>query len=123
LLQIWVFPKYRNVEPRYQQITLDTTDRHNKLQQILSPFADDAGVWIHQDAWFHMGNFDKGITLDYNRKKEGNGLYVFVIKGSVKVDGQELEQRDGLGITDFDKVTFEAIADAEVLLMEVPMVQ
>ena len=120
-MQIWVFPKTRNVKPRYQQITLDTTDRHNKLQQILSPNADESGVWIHQDAWFHMGNLDKGIIIDYNRKKEDNGLYVFVIKGSVKVDGQELEQRDGLGITDFDKVTFEAISDAEILLMEVPM--
>ena len=123
LLQIWVFPKYRNVEPRYQQITLDTTDRHNKLQQILSPNADDAGVWIHQDAWFHMGNLDQGVTLDYSRKLEGNGLYVFVIKGSVKVDGQDLSQRDGLGITDFEKVTFEATSEAEILLMEVPMFQ
>jgi redox-sensitive bicupin YhaK (pirin superfamily) len=118
-----LFPKVRNVAPRYQQITLDTSDRHNKLQQILSPNADDAGVWIYQDAWFHMGNLDKGTTIDYNRKKVGNGLYVFVIKGSVKVDGQELEQRDGLGITDFDKVSFEATSDTEVLLMEVPMKQ
>jgi quercetin 2,3-dioxygenase len=123
LFQIWLFPKVRNVAPRYQQITLDTSDRHNKLQQILSPNADDAGVWIYQDAWFHMGNLDKGTTIDYNRKKVGNGLYVFVIKGSVKVDGQELEQRDGLGITDFDKVSFEATSDTEVLLMEVPMEQ
>jgi redox-sensitive bicupin YhaK (pirin superfamily) len=122
LLQIWVFPKYRNVEPRYQQITLDTSDRHNNLQQILSPNADDTGVWIHQDAWFHMGNLDKGTSIVYNRKKEGNGLYVFVIKGSIKVDGQELEQRDGLGITNFNKVTFEATEDNEILLMEVPMV-
>jgi redox-sensitive bicupin YhaK (pirin superfamily) len=122
LLQIWVFPKYRNVTPRYQQITLDTTDRHNKFQQILSPVADDAGVWIHQDAWFHMGNLDQGTVLDYTIKKEGNGLYVFVIKGSVKVDEQELALRDGLGITDFESVRFEATSDAEVLLMEVPMV-
>ena len=70
-----------------------------------------------------MGNLDQGTTLDYDRKKEGNGLYVFVIKGSVKVDGQELGERDGLGITDFDKVTFEATTDAEILLMEVPMIQ
>ena len=70
-----------------------------------------------------MGNLDKGVTIDYNRKKEGNGLYVFVIKGSVKVDGQDLGERDGLGITDFEKVTFEATADAEILLMEVPMIQ
>jgi redox-sensitive bicupin YhaK (pirin superfamily) len=121
LLQIWIFPKIKNVEPRYQQITLDTSDRHNNLQQILSPNADDAGVWIHQDAWFHMGNLDKGTSIVYNRKKEGNGLYVFVIKGSLKVDGQGLEQRDGLGITNFEKVIFEATEDNEILLMEVPM--
>ena len=69
-----------------------------------------------------MGNLDKGTSIVYNRKKEGNGLYVFVIKGSVKVDGQQLEERDGLGITDFDKVNFEATEDNEILLMEVPMV-
>lgn len=122
LLQIWIFPKIRNVVPRYQQITLELKDRYNKLQQVLSPNQDDSGVWIHQDAWFHMGNLDKGTSIDYNRKKEGNGLYVFVIKGSVKVDGQQLEERDGLGITDFDKVTFEATEENEILLMEVFMV-
>ena len=121
LLQIWVFPKERNVEPRYEQITLDTSDRHNQFQQILSPNSNDDGVWIHQDAWFHMGNLDAGTTVRYNRKLDGNGLYIFVIKGSVKIDGQQLEQRDGLGITDFNEVTFEATSDAELLLMEVPM--
>ena len=70
-----------------------------------------------------MGNLDQGVTLEYNRKKEGNGLYVFVIKGSVKVDGQDLDQRDGLGITDFSNVKFEATSEAEILLMEVPMFQ
>jgi redox-sensitive bicupin YhaK (pirin superfamily) len=121
LLQIWIFPKERNVVPRYQQITLETSDRHNQFQQILSPNSDDDGVWIHQDAWFHMGNLDAGTTVKYERKLDGNGLYVFVIKGNVKVDGQLLEQRDGLGITDFNEVTFEASSDAELLLMEVPM--
>ncbi len=121
LLQIWVFPKVRNVVPRYQQITLDVADRHNTFQQILSPNEGEEGVWIHQDAWFHMGNLDKGISQTYHRKKEGNGLYVFVIKGEVLVDGQALKQRDGMGITDFDNLLFEATSDAELLLMEVPM--
>lgn len=123
LLQIWVFPKHRNVAPRYEQISLNVADRHNQFQQILSPNADDAGVWIHQDAWFHMSNMEAGTTLNYERKLEGNGLYVFVIKGNVTVDGQALEQRDGMGFTDFEKVTFEATSDAEILLMEVPMHQ
>ena len=55
-LQIWVFPNKKNVTPRYDQITLNLADRHNKLQQILSPNAGDAGVWIHQNAWFHLVN-------------------------------------------------------------------
>ena len=79
LLQIWVFPKVRNVTPRYQQITLKPEDRKNKLQQILSPNADDDGVWIHQDAWFYMGKFDKKMTLDYTIKKEGNGEYSNIV--------------------------------------------
>ena len=120
-LQIWVIPNQMNVTPRYDQITIDQEKSKNTLQQILSPNKEDAGVWIHQDAWFHMGNLDKGISIDYHRKKENNGLYIFVIKGNIKVDNQELEQRDGLGITDFDKVTFEATSDTEILLMEVPM--
>ncbi|MDI1305583.1 MAG: pirin family protein, partial [bacterium] len=78
-LQIWVFPNKRNVEPRYQQISLNTEDRKNKLQQILSPNADDSGVWIHQDAWFHLGKFDKDVSVNYDLKKEGNGVYAFIL--------------------------------------------
>ena len=121
LLQIWVFPKVRNVEPRYQQITLNPEDRKNKLQQILSPNPEDEGVWIHQDAWFHLGTFDKEFTATYQLKKEGNGLYIFVLKGNIIVDGQELETRDGFGIWDFNSLEIEATSDAEILLMEIPM--
>jgi len=121
LLQIWVFPKVRNVEPRYQQITLNPEDRKNKLQQILSPNPEDEGVWIHQDAWFHLGTFDKEVTATYQLKKEGNGLYVFVLKGNIIVDGQELETRDGFGIWDFNSLEIEVTSDAEILLMEIPM--
>jgi hypothetical protein len=121
-LQIWVFPNKKNVTPRYDQITLDQKDRHNKFQQILSPNADDEGVWIHQDAWFHLGRFDKGIKSDYKIKRKGNGVYVFVIKGDVTVDGQALNERDGYGVWDTDKITVTADSqDAEVLLMDVPM--
>ena len=123
LFQIWVFPKYRNVEPRYQQITLDTTEQKNNFAQILSPNPDDAGVWIHQDAWFHLADFEAGFEKTYELKKEGNGLYVFVISGTINVDGQKLETRDGLGITDFKTLDFKATTDAKFLLMEIPMKQ
>jgi redox-sensitive bicupin YhaK (pirin superfamily) len=120
-LQIWVIPREKGVKPRYDQITLNLADRHNKFQQVLSPKPDDAGVWIHQDAWFSLGKFDKGVKAEYELKKTGNGVYVFVLSGTVSVNGQELQNRDGAGITGLDKISVEATSDAEVLLMEVPM--
>lgn len=121
-LQIWVFPNKRNVTPRYGQITLNQAERHNNLQQILSPSADDAGTWIHQDAWFHLGTFDKDFSTSYSLKKKGNGIYAFIIKGDVTLGGISLNERDGLGIWDTNTITLQANSqDAEVLLMEVPM--
>ncbi len=122
LFQIWLFPKVRNVEPRYQQITLDVTEQKNNFAQVLSPNADDAGVWIHQDAWFYLSDFDKDFSKTYELKKEGNGMYVFVISGTITVNGQELETRDGLGITDFKSLEFKASTEAKFLLMEIPMI-
>ena len=121
-LQIWVFPNKRNVTPRYDQLTLNLADRQNKLQQILSPNVEDAGVWIHQDAWFHLGTFDQGISTKYSLKKPGNGIYAFVIKGSFTIDQQQLNRRDGLGIWDTSSIELKATSpDSEILLMEVPM--
>ncbi|GAB1463237.1 pirin family protein [Pedobacter sp.] len=119
-LQIWVFPNKRNVEPRYDQISIDATTR-NEFVQILSPNATDAGVWIYQDAWFNMARFDAETTKTYNLHKEGNGTYIFVLKGSIKIDGQEADTRDGFGIWDTDKFEITASTDVEFLIMEVPM--
>jgi quercetin 2,3-dioxygenase len=120
-LQVWVFPNKKNVVPRYDQVTLNTGDRYNKLQQVLSPDATDEGVWIHQDAWFHMGNLDKDISIQYALKKEGNGVYAFILKGDVSINGQQLNTRDGYGLWDTKAVNIIANSDAELLLMEVPM--
>lgn len=120
-LQIWVFPNKKSVKPRYDQITLKLNDRKNKFQQILSPNTDDDGVWIHQNAWFHLADFDKGTSKEYKFKSKGNGLYVFILKGQLKVMDQILETRDGFGIWDTDKVTISAQSQTEFLLMEVPM--
>lgn len=121
-LQIWVFPNKHNVQPRYDQITLDVKDRHNKLQQIVSPTPGDDGVWIHQDAWFHMGIFEKDFETAYEIKKNGNGLYAFILKGSFIVDGNTLNTRDGIGISETDKISIKSLApDSEILLMDVPM--
>jgi redox-sensitive bicupin YhaK (pirin superfamily) len=120
-LQIWVIPNKQNVAPRYDQITLNAADRHNKLQQIVSPKADDAGVWIHQNAWFHLGKFDKGFGMEYTIKAKGNGVYAFILSGDVTINNQQLNARDGFGTWDTDTLSIKADSDAEFLLMEVPM--
>ena len=120
-LQIWVFPDKKNVTPRYDQITLNLDDRHNKLQQILSPNQDDAGVWIHQNSWFHLGKFDKGVSAVYKIKATGNGVYAFILSGEITINSQSLSSRDGFGVWDIDQLTISANTEAEFLLMEVPM--
>lgn len=119
--QIWVFPNKKNVTPRYGQITLNPEDRKNRLQQIVSPGPDDPGVWIHQDAWFHLGKLDKGVNINYSLKKKGNGVYAFMIEGDAEIAGQALSRRDGLGIVNLETIDIKATSPAEVLLMEVPM--
>ncbi|MEO8516003.1 MAG: pirin family protein [Flavobacterium sp.] len=120
-LQIWMHPNQRDVAPRYDQITLNPEERHNKLQQILSPNKEDEGVWAHQNAWFHLGKFDKDFSTEYQFKKEGNGLYVFVLNGDVTINNQNLNTRDGFGIWNTNSVSIKANSEAEFLLMEVPM--
>jgi len=120
-LQIWVIPNVRNVKPRYDQITLNIEDRHNKFQQILSPNPDDEGVWIYQNAWFHLGKFDKAFSADYILKAKGNGVYAFILNGDLSINNQNLNSRDGFGIWNIDKFSVKADSDVEFLLMEVPM--
>jgi redox-sensitive bicupin YhaK (pirin superfamily) len=121
LLQIWIFPNKKNVEPRYQQLSINQ-EATNQLQQILSPHSEDTGVWIHQNAWFHIGKFNTPQTIDYSIKKEGNGVYVFVIEGGVLIENQELSERDGLGISKTNQFSIEIISEqTEILLMEIPM--
>lgn len=121
LLQIWVIPNQKNVTPRYDQMTLNPLDRHNKLQQIVSPDPANIGIWIHQNAWFHLGTLDKGNAQTYDVKQNGNGVYAFIIRGRVTIDGELLEARDGMGIWNIDRFQILAEENAEILLMDVPM--
>lgn len=120
-LQIWIFPNQKNVSPRYDQISLDQGKLHNTLYQILSPNAEDEGVWIHQNAWFHMGSLDQGTELSYTIKDPSNGVYTFVLEGNVSVNGQSLSKRDGFGVWNTPELAVKADSQTNILLMEVPM--
>jgi len=119
-LQIWVLPKEKNIEPKYQQKSFKSEDRINQILTVVAP-DDDNAVWINQDAWFSLANFSNGFTSNYTIHKKGNGVYAFVIKGNVSINNIELNERDGLGIDDISEITIKADSDAELLLIEVPM--
>lgn len=119
-LQIWVFPKERDITPRYEQKSFEVEDRMNKFQTVVSPDAGDA-LWINQDAYFSLANLDAGVPIDYAVKKSGNGAYFFVLTGDVEIASEKLDTRDAIGVTGADSVTVKAKSYAEILVIEVPM--
>jgi hypothetical protein len=119
-LQLWIYPKEKNIEPRYEQKTFDLDNRTNRFQLVVSPENPEA-VWINQDAYLSIGKLEKGIALDYPIYKENNGVYAFVLSGEVKIENELLGKRDALGISETSSFRVEALTEAEVLLIEVPM--
>jgi quercetin 2,3-dioxygenase len=120
-LQIWVIPNKRNVTPRYDQISITDIAKEDELYQILSPSPDDQGVWIHQQAWFHLGELSEGWTGSYKLKGEDTGVYFFVLEGEVTVAGQKLNKRDGFGVSETSEIEITANSEAQLLIMEVAM--
>jgi len=120
-LQIWMFPRQKNVEPRYDQVSLREIEKENELYQVLSPNKEDQGVWINQDAWFHLGKFSQDTVTNYKLKKRENGVYAFILDGEAEINGEKLSRRDGIGVWDIESIEIKAANNARLLIMEVPM--
>jgi redox-sensitive bicupin YhaK (pirin superfamily) len=121
LLQIWVFPREKNVKPRYQQQNFDIDSQPDKLHQVVSPKPDDDGLWVHQDVWFNLAKASAGKQLTYQLHNPDHGIYIFVIEGEIVTDGEHLKERDAIGIQSLSTVDIEIRKDARVLLMELPV--
>ena len=121
LFQVWVFPKEKNIKPRYDQRTFDVNDRTNNWQVVVSPKEEDKALWINQDARFALTKLEAGKTIEYKNAFKGNGVYLVVVNGSVKVGDEVLNKRDSLGVCDTDSFSITASEDAELMAVEVPM--
>jgi redox-sensitive bicupin YhaK (pirin superfamily) len=121
LFQVWIFPKERNIKPRYDQRNFDTNERVDKWQVIVSPKEEDNALWINQDARFALTSLEAGKELNYSNAFEGNGVFLVVISGSVNVNGEQLHKRDAMGISGTDEFTITANETSELLAIEVPM--
>ncbi len=121
LFQVWLFPKERNITPRYDQKSFDAAERLNKWQVVVSPLATDNALWINQDARFTLTRLERGKEISYSNSFKGNGVFLVAISGSVKVGENTLNKRDALGIYDTDEFSMTANEDTEMLAIEVPM--
>ena len=119
-LQIWVFPKERDIEPVYGQKTFLAEDRLNKWQTVVSP-TDENALWINQDSTFSLANLEEGAELEYKVQQPGNGVYLFVLNGEVETAEEKLSRRDAMGVSEVDSFKIKAGTKSEVLAIEVPM--
>ena len=121
LFQIWVFPKERNIAPRYDQRTFNMEERQNKWQTVVSPIADDDALWINQNARFSLTELSANTPLTYTNAFAGNGMYIIIVEGNISVENIDLDAKDAVGIWEKDSVIISAKSNALVLLLEVPM--
>jgi len=120
-LQIWVFPDKKSVKPRYDQKVISKESVKNRLGQIVSPNEGEEGVWINQQAWFFLGEFDSDSSIHYQLKRSENGVYIFVLEGEATVDGHKLNKRDAIAVQDTHKLSIDLNNSTKILVMEVPM--
>jgi quercetin 2,3-dioxygenase len=119
-LQIWVFPKIRDIRPKYDQKTFDPEDRKNKWQIVVSPDEREGGVWINQDARFALADLDAGRDIEFKAAFPGNAVYVFLIDGEIQIEGKKLGKRDAIGIRGTNAFSIHADQAAQILAIEIP---
>lgn len=120
-LQLWIFPKERNINPRYDQLTFSKQDVQNQLINIVSSEQKENTLWINQDAELYLGEFDISKDVVHTLKSEHHGVYLFVIEGSVTIEDITLNKRDGMGIYDAQTVLMKVREQSKILLIEIPM--
>ncbi len=121
LLQIWIEPKVRGIAPRYEQKIFNSAHRQDRLQELVSPRQDDRALWINQDAYLSRISCSEKSAIAYRPHVVGHGVYLFVMQGEIRVFGEFLGVRDGVGVGDAREVSWYAEDHAEILILEVPM--
>lgn len=121
LFQIWIYPKIKNIRPRYDQATIDDCQLYNNFHMVVAPMGHQEALQINQDAYIFMGKFGADSNVNYTLQKPGNGVFVMVVSGNAETEGYMLSHRDAAEISDTSDVSFKFNSDSEVLLIEVPL--
>ena len=110
-----------DIKPRYEQNRFESEKRKNKFQIIVSPEGEKESISINQDVYFSLVDLDKDHSIRYPLHNPDNGVYVFLIAGSVKLGENHLEERDGAEISDTSSLEFRGHTDAQILCIETPL--
>ena len=121
LFQIWIFPKEKNITPRYDQKLFGVEGRYNMLQMLVSPDQQNGSLWINQNSWLSMINLDEGKSFTYNMHDKNSGLYIMQVEGNSRIENLDLKKRDAVGLFETDSVTLFAGNNCQLLFIEIPM--
>ena len=117
LYQIWMFPDKKNHEPVYDQKHFSESDKRGKLRLVVSPDGREGSVKIRQDNELYATVLAAGESVKHEIKPNRHA-YVQVARGSVKLNGKELETGDGAQISEEKSLQLTGVKDAEVLLFD-----
>ena len=116
LLQIWIVPDERGVQPEYMERSFANIE-HGKLHLITSRGGRDGSIPIHQDADLHVARLVAGEVLTHPLANE-RAAWLQLISGSLMVNGQTLTAGDAAALTEESAVRIAAIEDAHFLLFD-----
>jgi redox-sensitive bicupin YhaK (pirin superfamily) len=118
LLQIWIVPEKRGLDPGYEQISFADRERNGRLVRIASPDGGDGVVRIHQDVALHTGFVEPGARVEH-ALAPGRHAWLQVVDGSVAAGGHVLHAGDGLAVSDERTLAIEGGEEtAEILLFD-----
>lgn len=114
LLQIWILPQEQNLEPSYEQKTIQ---RRGGWQLLVSPDGTGGSLKIHQRVKIWEGNFKKGETLELPLEL-GESAWVQGIKGHALIEGTQIGSGDGAAITETKQLSVEGKEDGRILVFD-----
>jgi len=114
LLQIWLLPERKGLDPSYEQLAFPDAELRGKFHLVAGP---QAPVTIHQDANLYIARLDKGADAKH-AIGAGRHAWVQIARGSVKLNGSALKAGDGAAISDESEIRVEAREPSEVLLFD-----
>lgn len=117
LYQIWLLPKSKGIEPSYEQKRFPDEEQHNQLRLVASPTAEQGSLHIHQDAWIYLSKIESGATVTH-KLAQGRHAWLQVLRGTLSLNGENLETSDGASVSEESLLTIHATSDAEIMLFD-----